>query len=471
MSGRVLLLSLLLALPCSVGQAQSPFGPAAAVTSPTLHAPAPPPPGRAPEQCGLTETTAAYGELAVGTLVTLQRHREVRGDANWDANMERYLGRAAHVARLSGVDEQGCPGIRVDVDAGSYFWRVRDVGIGTGLQPLPLEVAASEAFPQACHQSETAPSYGAAQVGATVVLGRHRPVDGEPDWSDEMQQWVGRSAHVMTLGGLDSQGCPGIRVDIDGQQWFWRVRDLHQAGDSSVYIAMGDPSGVYTPSVGVTSDHGRPATAVGTGIFGSGGTPGPQACGLTEAQVVWDPIALGAEVTLGRHRAVGVTPDGHPDENWDVLMDPYVGASAHITQLMGVDEQGCPVARVDADGGSYYWRVRDMTVTNGGTATTPGWSGISAWPHDCGQAMASYGPLQIGSRIVLGAHTPWTGADGQGGYVSQDTNWGDEMSAYVGQTAMITSLEGLDTAGCAIVHVDVDGGQWVWRVRDAQPAP
>ena len=98
-------------------------------------------------------------------------------------------------------------------------------------------------------------------------------------------------------------------------------------------------------------------------------------------------------------------------------------------------------------------------------------SGISAWPHDCGQAMASYGPLQIGSRIVLGTHTPWTGADGQGGYVSQDTNWGDEMSAYVGQTAMITSLEGLDTAGCAIVHVDVDGGQWVWRVRDAQPAP
>jgi hypothetical protein len=25
---------------------------------------------------------------------------------------------------------------------------------------------------------------------------------------------------------VDGQGCPGVRVAIDGGAWFWRVRDL-----------------------------------------------------------------------------------------------------------------------------------------------------------------------------------------------------------------------------------------------------
>lgn len=463
MSGRALLLvSLALVVP-SLASAQSPISPAGPTATPVAHPPPPPPPGRTPEQCGLTEATAEYGELAVGTVVTLQRHRQVRGDDNWDPMMERYLGRAAHVTRLSGVDEQGCPGIRVDLDAGGYFWRIRDLGIGTNIQPLPAALEASDAFPQSCHQSEMAPNYGGAQIGATVVLGRHRPVDGDTNWADEMQQFVGRTARVASLGGLDTEGCPGIRVDIDGQAWFWRVRDLRPAGDASVYSAFSDGTG-YTPSLGVTSDHGRPPS-VGTGIFGSGGTPGPQACGLSDGQVVWDPIALGAQVTLGRHR------DVNGDASWDPGMDPYVGMGAHVTQLVGVDAQGCPVARVDVDGGSYFWRVRDMSVTGGGTGATPGWSGIMAWPTDCGQAQASYGPVVIGSRIVLGAHTPWTGPDGQGGSVVADTDWNDEMMQYVGMTAMVSALDGLDPAGCPGVRVDVDGGQWFWRLRDAHPAP
>jgi hypothetical protein len=472
MPARVLVLSLLLALPCAVASAQSPFAPAATVTPATVHTPPPPPPGRAPEGCGMTETTAEYGEIAVGTLVTLQRHRQVRGDDNWDERMDRYVGRAAHVVRLSGVDTQGCPCVRVDADGGTReghgsCWRVRDLGIGTGMQPLPAEVAASDAFPQNCHQSEMAPNYGGATIGATVVLGRHRPVDGEADWADEMQQWVGRAAHVVQQGGLDSQGCPGVRVDIDSQQWFWRVRDLHQSGDTSVFYTPWSDTTAYTPSLGITTDHGRPATSIGTGLFGSGGTPGPQACGLTADQVVWDPIALGAQVTLGRHRAV------NGDENWDPGMEPYVGMSAHITQLVGVDEQGCPVVRIDADAGGFYWRARDLTVTSGGTAGTPSWSGLAAWPRDCGMSAPQYGSVQIGSRIVLGAHTPYSGLDSSGTTsVVDDTDWNDEMMQWVGMTATVVSLEGVDQpAGCPGVRVDIDGGQWFWRLRDAQPAP
>lgn len=463
MSGRVLVLaSLLLAVP-PVAAAQSPLSPPGPTAPSPAHPPPPPPPGRAPEQCGLTDATATYGELAVGSVVTLQRHRMVRGDDNWDPQMDRYLGRAAHVTRLSGVDEQGCPGLRVELDAGSYFWRVRDVGIGTEMQPLPPALEASAAFPQNCHQGTA--SYGAATIGATVVLGRHRPVDGDTNWAEEMDAYVGRTAHVASYGDLDTEGCPGVRVDIDGQQWFWRVRDLRPAGDASAaYDTFADATS-YSPSLGVTTDHGRPATSAGIGIFGSGGAPGPQACGLSEGQVVWDPIALGAQVTLGRHR------DVNGDANWDPAMDAYVGLSAHVTELVGVDEQGCPVARVDADAGSYYWRVRDMTVTGGGTGATPGWSGIAAWPTDCGQAVPSYGPVAIGTRIVLGAHSPWTGRDSSGGQVQGDTDWNDEMAQWVGMAATVVALDGVDPAGCAGVRVDVDGGQWFWRLRDARPAP
>jgi hypothetical protein len=416
---------------------------------------------RAPESCGLTEATADYGPLSVGTVVTLQRHRVVRSDDNWDEQMDRYLGRAAHVSRLSGVDAQGCPGIRVDVDGGQWFWRVRDVGIGTALQPLPDVHESSTQFPQQCHQPEGGEQYGAAVVGATVVLGRHRAVDGEANWTEEMQPWVGRTAHVMSLAGVDTSGCPGVRVDIDGQQWFWRVRDLHGGGDAGA-VAMGEP---YVPSAGVTTDHGRPPMSVGTGIFGSGGIPGPQECGLTEAAVVWSPIAIGVQVVLGRHREV------NGDANWDESMSAYVGSSGRVTQLAGVDEQGCPVVRIDLDSGTYVWRVRDMTVTPSATGGITGWTGISSIPRDCGMTVANYGSLAIGSRVVLGMHSPWTGSDGQGGTVSDDTDWADEMMPYVGTTATIVSFDNLDPAGCPGVRVDVDGGHWFWRIRDMQPAP
>jgi hypothetical protein len=358
MNGRAL--SSLLVLTCSlalggVAHAQSPLSPPGTGPAPSTTPRPPTPPGRAPEACGQTNEAVEYGEIAVGSLVTLQRHRLVRGDDNWDAQMERYLGRSAHVVRLVGVDEQGCPGVRVDVDGQQWFWRVRDLGIGTGLQPLPPAVEASAAFPQQCHQSEMGTQWGAAVVGATVILGQHRPVDGDTNWAEEMQQWVGRTAHIVQQASVDSQGCPGVRVDIDGQQWFWRIRDLRTAGDASAAYASADYT-PYTPSLGITTDHGRPPASVGTGIFGSGGAPGPQECGLTEAAVVWGAIHVGASVTLGRHREV------NGDSNWDPSMDGFVGLRTQVSELVGVDDQGCPVVRVGADSGTYFWRVRDMTV-------------------------------------------------------------------------------------------------------------
>jgi hypothetical protein len=91
-------------------------------------------------------------------------------------------------------------------------------------------------------------------------------------------------------------------------------------------------------------------------------------------------------------------------------------------------------------------------------------------PQECGMSRPYYGSLRVGDGIILGGHSPWSGPDGQGGYVSADTNWAPEMGGWIGQRAVITSLDGLDAAGCPGVRVTADGGQYFWRIRDARPA-
>lgn len=310
---------------------------------------------RPPQDCGMTEEDARYG-VEIGAVVTLQRHRFVAGQDNWDDRMTRWLGRSARVTRFGGVDAQGCPGVRVDTDGGQWFWRARDLGIGTGPQPRPAPRAAA-AFPQQCHMSRAV--YGAAAVGATVVLGQHRPVDGEANWADEMREYVGRTARVTQPADLDGQGCPGVRVDIDGGQWFWRIRDLSAPGTAPRTGA----DAPYVASTGVAMDHGRPATVAGWGTGGAPGTGGglfgslpPQECSMSDANVQWGPIAVGRVVILGQHREV------EGDANWSTEMGQWVGQRATITRLVGVDERGCPVVNVDVDGAQYFWRIRDMTV-------------------------------------------------------------------------------------------------------------
>ena len=88
----------------------------------------------------------------------------------------------------------------------------------------------------------------------------------------------------------------------------------------------------------------------------------------------------------------------------------------------------------------YVWRVRNLTLKGRGEA-------------------GSYG-YQIGDRVVIGAHR----------YIDEDNNWADEMAEYVGEEATITSLEGTDGTNSYLVHVDIDEGDWYWRVETMTPA-
>lgn len=299
----------------------------------------------APEACGQDAARADYGSIRVGSVVVPQRHRFVGGDPNWDERMGRFLGRVARVTRLSGVDERGCPGVRLDVDEGRFFWRIRDVNVGAERPRRVLATMRADRVPETCGQVDASARYGPVHVGSVVVLGRHRPVAGDPNWTDPMTAYVGRTARVTELAGTDERGCPGVHVDADAGEWFWRLRDLRMADEEQRTYARG-----------MASDHGRASSGAEPAPSEQVDARVPQACGLTDATARFDPITVGTEVVLGRHRTV------EGDDNWTPEMDPYVGRRARVTELVGVDDQGCLLIRVDLDRGDWFWRLRDVRL-------------------------------------------------------------------------------------------------------------
>lgn len=100
------------------------------------------------------------------------------------------------------------------------------------------------------------------------------------------------------------------------------------------------------------------------------------------------------------------------------------------------------------------------------TGDSPLVLGPGGIPTSCGMVRAYFGPVVVGSSVVLGGHTPYTGPDGQGGFVTDDTNWAPEMGASVGQRTIVTSATDIDNAGCPVVHVAIDNGAYFWRIRN-----
>lgn len=342
---------------------------------------------RVAEACDDTPTTADV--IDRGDRVLLGRHRPVDGDDNWASDMDAFVGRETTVIETGSTDGAGCPVVSVAIDGGDFAWRVRDLAVLTG---APLSV-------QSCGLSLPV-DFGSVTVGSEVVLGRHRAVDGESNWAGDMDAYVGRATTVTRLVGTDVTECGIVDVTADDGAWQWRIRDA-------------------LPLMG------RYAT--------------PQACGQAEPLDV-GPIAVGTTVRLGEHRAVG------GDANWADDMEPYVGRITTVSALGVADPSGCPTVSVEADGGNFNWRIRDLAVL------APG----AGLPQACGGPAPDYGTLAVGARVRLGEHRA----------VDGDANWASQMDGYVGDETRVRSLEGLDGAGCAVVSVDADGGAYVWRVRD-----
>ncbi|MEZ4294894.1 MAG: hypothetical protein R3B70_07945 [Polyangiaceae bacterium] len=90
-------------------------------------------------------------------------------------------------------------------------------------------IADQSLIPQWCGQRDDRISYGRVKVGAMVKLSKHRAVGGEANWSQEMDEYVGKITRVMTQPGTDAAGCPVVTVSIDKEKHYWRIRDLSLA--------------------------------------------------------------------------------------------------------------------------------------------------------------------------------------------------------------------------------------------------
>lgn len=289
-------------------------------------------------------------------------------------------------------------------------------GAASAAEAQYVDVQYGGAFiPTTCDMSDANAQYGAIAPGTQVMLGMHQPWRGDANWSPEMARFVGMTAVITQLGGVDGAGCPTVRVNVDGGQYYWRIRDMRLVG-----AAMPAPSG----------------------------DPIPRFCGMTAASVQFGAIRPGTTVVLGAHTFAGPGDD----LNWNAEMNRYVGTQGVITSLDQVDGFGCPVVRVTSDGGQYYWRIRDMQLV-GGMGMAPPAATIPTW---CGMASPQYGPIRAGSWVVLGMHTADIG----------DANWAGEMSRWVGQQTTITALAGNDAQGCPTVRVAADGGAYAWRIRN-----
>ena len=100
----------------------------------------------------------------------------------------------------------------------------------------------------------------------------------------------------------------------------------------------------------------------------------------------------------------------------------------------------------------------------------PGTMGGNAIPTSCGMQVPTFGPLQLGTIVTLGVHSPYTGPDGRGHIVGpadqHALDWSPDMQPFVGQQTAITALAGVDDAGCPVARVAADGGRFIWRIRD-----
>ena len=181
------------------------------------------------------------------------------------------------------------------------------------------------------------------------------------------------------------------------------------------------------------------------GLSAAGSEAGSLACGQTVAGANFRGLVIGSVVRLRPHT------EWRGDTNWADDMAMMVGMATTVTQLAGVDASGCPAVRVEADGGTFAWRVRDLEV-------------LSQQPvgrDRCGQSPEAidYLGLQIGAPVRIGRHRSWYG----------DDNWATQMDAYVGREARIMDGAGIDAAGCPVVRVDIDQGTFAWRARDLTP--
>jgi hypothetical protein len=176
------------------------------------------------ELAGLSSSYRRFtGVLSHTIVITLSGETE-------QLHLALYDPKGNPIAAFDGSINTGEPRLRAALAfTGTYLLTAQGVDAQSqGDYSLTLGLVETNALPipQACGMTDATADYGPFVIGSQVVLGRHRAVNGDMDWTDEMNQYVDQMAIVEEFDGVDGPGCPGVHVDIDNGRWFWRIRDM-----------------------------------------------------------------------------------------------------------------------------------------------------------------------------------------------------------------------------------------------------
>jgi hypothetical protein len=180
------------------------------------------------------------------------------------------------------------------------------------------------------------------------------------------------------------------------------------------------------------------------------GTPRPLAAGTDPTRGRLSPGAMDIWTLSGaEQRAVRVTVDAAgftPQAELWASDGARLAAGAELAGILPAEGESLLTLRATdvRASGPYTLTVQPASILPG--------------PQACNSSgnAADYLPVRVGSTVILSRHRS----------VNDSENWDPAMSAYLGRPARVTNLLGTDGQGCPVVQVDLDQGQYQWRVRD-----
>ncbi|MEC9466812.1 MAG: TlpA disulfide reductase family protein [Myxococcota bacterium] len=272
------------------------------------------------------------GQAKLHDVVQIRRQRVMHGSSGWGFSMERYIGEVATITRFTGIDDEGCITVNLNIDDGDNRWRLRDL---QPLYPAPQQSAAPESCGEDAH-------FGSVDERFPVLVQAHHPGTESTNWTASMDDYVGALAKVTEFGKADASGCLTVKLSVDGGQHWWRAIDLGPILTDSWRAQLEQEQEEHDECDDCSED--EPVS-----LFGA-----PQECPTDGAALDYGPIVVGAEVSLGTPRAIA------DEDEIDERLYDWVGSAARILELGGADEYGCPWVTVAVSDVTLEWRVRDL---------------------------------------------------------------------------------------------------------------
>lgn len=328
-----------------------------------------------PEDCDMTHTSARYGPIKVGTEVILGRHREVNASNNWIIVMSKWGNVSDTVQTYSVSREFPVEFINSKTDEG-YFIFLIDYANGQWVVVMnkidgnseEYDWITSEEFPESYINDMWGKDYDVTDIeygnGVWAVV-----MSDNPNY--DSQSYARRSTFSNAEEFITEKENDKFYItDIEYGQGIWVV--LVSKGGSIQSQSWAETKNIFPNDFIELSKRERyyifdVENKSGDWVLlmrrGTGHTDQDWFLNADfpdeKIEKYWDDGYYLTNVSYGN-----IGPD-----NWSYEKNNYIGLTATVTKLDGVDKEGCPIVRVNLDRGNWTWRIRDMNVDSNNSST------------------------------------------------------------------------------------------------------